>query len=82
LRECTTYAILFRSQGQRTINGLYENFGMLFDNYQEFKDYFLKNTEKEYTAIMYSQKEHDKEKNYKRFKAPLMKMFKEIKLQY
>ena len=82
LRECTTHAILFNSKGHRTINGLYENFGMLMDDFNEFKEYFLKNTKKDYTAMMYEQKENDKHKNYKRFKAPNMKVFKKIKLQY
>ena len=82
LRECTTHAILFNSKGLRTINGLFENFGMLFDNVQQFKDYFLKNTKKHYTAIMYEQSENKKKNNYKRFKAPDMTDFKNFKLQY
>ena len=82
LRECTTNAIMFRSVGLRTINGLFENFGMLWDNVQEFKEYFHKNTQKKYTAIMYEQKINEKDDNYKRIKAPNMKIFKNIKLQY
>ena len=82
LRECTTYAILFRSLGHRTINGLYENFGMAFDSFNDFKDYFLKNTKKKYTAMMYMQNEHKKEKNYIRFKAPDMSEYKGFKLEY
>ena len=82
LRECTTHAILFNSKGLRTINGLFENFGMLFDTLQHFKDYFLKNTKKKYTAIMYEQNENKLKKNYQRFKAPDMTDFKNFKLQY
>jgi hypothetical protein len=82
LRECTTYAILFRSQGHRTINGLFENFGMLFDNINDFKKYFLKNTKKKYVAILYKQSENKLEKNYKRFKAPDMTDFVGFQLQY
>ena len=82
LRECTTIAILFRSQGHRTLNGLFENFGMLFDDFNEFKEYFLKNTKKKYTAVMYLQKIHKKEKNYKQFKAPDMSDYSDFKLEY
>ena len=82
LRECTTHAFMFNSKGHRTINGLFENFGMLFDNFKEFKEYFLKNTSKKYTAIMYKQSENKLKHNYKRYKAPNMKDFKDFKLQY
>ena len=82
LRECTTHAFMFNSKGLRTINGLFENFGMLFDNLQQFKEYFLANTKKKYTAILYEQSKHKEEKNYKRYKAPDMTMFKGFKLQY
>ena len=34
IRECTTIAILFNSKGERTLRGLYENFGQLFENFQ------------------------------------------------
>lgn len=82
LRNCTTHAILFNSKGLRTINGLFENFGMLFDNLQQFKEYFLKNTKKKYTAILYEQDENKLKNNYKKFKAPDMTDFKNFKLQY
>lgn len=84
LRECTTYAFMFNSKGHRTINGLYENFGMLFDNVKEFKEYFLTNTKKKYTAIRYEQKQNKKHKNYCRYRAPDMSgdEWKSIKLQY
>ena len=84
LRECTTYAFMFNSKGHRTINGLFENFGMLFDNMKEFKKYFLHNTSKKYTAIRYEQKQNKKERNYCRYKAPDVSgdEYKLIKLQY
>ena len=82
LRECATYALMFRSAGHRTINGLFENFGMLFDNFDHFKKYFLNNTKKKYTGILYSQKENKLHKNYKRFKAPDMTDYKGFQLQF
>lgn len=82
LRECTTYALMFRSHGHRTINGLFENFGMLFDDFNSFKKYFLKNTKKRYTGILYSQAEDNVKKNYARFKAPNMEHYKGFQLHF
>ena len=84
MRECTTYALLFNSKGHRTINGLYENFGMLFDKFDDFKEYFLFNTKKPYVAMLYDQNINEKQDNYKQFKAPDMssKLWKKVKLQY
>ena len=83
LRECTTYAILFNSKGDRTLRALYENFGQLFDNYNEFKDYFLACTSEPYTAMLYIQDIDNKEDNYLQFRAPSnMDEFKNIKLDY
>lgn len=83
LRECTTYAILFNSKGDRTLRALYENFGQLFDTFNEFKEYFLDLTSKPYTAMLYIQDIDNKEDNYLSFKAPPnMDKFKKIKLDY
>lgn len=82
LRECTTYALMFRSFNHRTINGLYENFGQLFESEKEFKKYFLKNTKKIYTALLYDQSKAKLKKNYLRFKAPNMDNYKDFKLDY
>ena len=82
LRECTTLAILFNSKGKRTINGLFENFGQLFDSYEEFKDYFLECTKEKHVAMLFISKIDDIENNYLQFKAPDMTKHKNIKLQY
>ena len=82
LRECTTVALLFNSKGKRTLNGLFENFGQLFDNYEDFKDYFLSLTKKKHVAMMYVQDIDELKDNYLYFKAPDMSKYKKIKLQY
>ena len=83
LRECTTYAILFNSKGDRTLRALYENFGQLFDSFNEFKEYFLLLTSKPYTAMLYVQDIDNKDDNYLEFQAPAsMKKFKHLKLNY
>ena len=72
LRECTTIAVLFNSKGHRTIEGLYECFGQLFDNIKEFKQYFLELTSEKYVAMLYLQDEDNIDENYLFFKAPNM----------
>ena len=82
LRECTTYAIMFNSKGNRTLQGLYENFGMLFDNFNDFKKHFFKITKKSYNAMMYIQDINDLKNNYLQFKAPNMKTWDGITLDF
>ena len=85
LRECTTLAFLFNSKGKRTIEGLFENFGQLFDNFKEFKEYYLSCTKPKHTAMLYIQDVDNKEENYLQYKAPPpkeMKHVKNVKIQY
>lgn len=85
LRECTTMAFLFNSKGKRTLEALYENFGQLFDSFQEFKDYFLACTKPKYTAMLYIQDIDNKDENYLQFKAPSpkdMKHVKDVQIEY
>ena len=85
LRECTTMAFLFNSKGKRTLEALYENFGQLFDSFNEFKEYYLACTKEKHTAMLYMQNVDDIEENYLQFKAPSpkeMKNVKNIQLQY
>ena len=83
LRECTTYALLFNSKGDRTLKALYENFGQLFDDFKSFKNHFLSLTSEKYVAMLYVQDINELEDNYLYFKAPAnMKKFKNIKLDY
>ena len=85
LRECTTMSFLFNSKGERTLRALYENFGQLFDSFNQFKEYFLACTSEKHTAMLYIQDIDNKEDNYFQFKAPppkKMKMVKDVQLQY
>ena len=83
IRECTTIAILFNSKGDRTLRGLYENFGQLFENYQHFKDYFLQLTAEKYVGMLYISDIDDFDKNYLYWKAPAdLSMTKNIRLDY
>ena len=85
LRECCTLAFLFNSKGNRTLQALYENFGQLFDSFQEFKEYFLAITKEKHTAMLYIQDIDEKENNYMLFRAPppnKMRACKNLKISY
>ena len=82
LRECSTYAICFRSAGNRTLQGLFENFGMLFDNFNDFKKHFFKVTKKPYRAMMYIQDINELKDNYLQFKAVDMSAYNGLTLDF
>lgn len=83
IRECTTIALLFNSKGERTLRGLYENFGQLFDNFNHFKDYFLQLTSERYVAMLYISDIDNINENYLYWKAPPnLDMTKNIKLDF
>ena len=79
LRECTTMAFLFNSKGKRTLEALFENFGQLFDNFKEFKEYYLACTKEKHTAMLYIQDVDNIEENYLQYKAPSPKQMKHVK---
>ena len=79
LRECTTLAFLFNSKGKRTLEALYENFGQLFDSFNEFKEYYLQCTKPKYTAMLYIQDVDNKDENYLQYKSPSPKEMKHVK---
>lgn len=70
IRECSTIVFMFRSTNNKTIKGLYENFGQLFDDQKEFKKHFLEATKEKHTCMVYTADEDDILKNYLTFKAP------------
>lgn len=82
LRECATYAVMFNSKGNRTLQGLFENFGMLFDNFNDFKKHFFKVTKKPYHAMLYRQDINKLKKNYLQFKAINMSIYDGITLDF
>ena len=84
LRCCATAVLMFNVKGKRSIEGLFENFGQLFDNYDSFKNYFLSLTSKPFVAMMYLQDIDDINDNYLQFKAPDMtdKKYKKRILDY
>ena len=83
IRECATISILFNSKGERTLRGLYENFGQLFENFNHFKDYFLQLTSEKYVGMLYISDIDNIDENYLYWKAPSnLEMIKDVKLDY
>ena len=80
-RECTSVALMFSTKMKRSIQGMYDCYGQLFDNVEEFKKHLLKSSKERYTAMVYIQDIEDKEDNYLIFKAPDMSKVK-YKLDY
>lgn len=70
LREVCTHAVIFNSKTFNTITSLYENFGGLFPNLEEFKKCLQETTAEPYTAMLYMQDEDNMNKNYVKFKCP------------
>ena len=70
LRKICTDAIMFNSKNKNTLEALFECFGQLFENFDEFKNYFFKLTSEPYTACYYKQDIDDINENYVKFQAP------------
>lgn len=81
LREVCTHAFMFNSKAFNTLQSLYENFGQMFESFQEFKEVFLETTKEPYTAMLYIQDQDDVNKNYLQFKAPDTSQW-DFELQY
>lgn len=84
LRECTTICLMFISKGKRTLEGLFENFGQLFSNLDEFKEYFFALAKEKYVVMLYINDIENVDDNYLHFKSPAMddKAFDGIQLDY
>ena len=81
LRECATIVFMFRTTSGRTLKGLWENFGQLFDKFDDFKKHLLKITRPKHTALMYIAN-NDMEDNYVSFKAPAEVKDIDVELQF
>jgi len=68
-REIVNHGVFFNSKNRNTIEALYEEFGQLFDNVNDFKEHFFKVTSEPFTAMLYNQDEDDVDHNYLQFKA-------------
>jgi Poxvirus A32 protein len=72
LREIVRYVIMFNTKTLNSLKGFYTNFGGLFNNYEEFKDHFLKCTKEKYNAMLYDATVEDVNVNYLQIKFPLI----------
>lgn len=82
LREQANYLFAFRTVAESTIAGLFEWFGGLFKNQEEFKKHFLSITEPKFQAMLFLEAEEDITKNYYGFRAPPPDKFPQAKLNF
>ena len=82
LRNITTHAFMFNSKQFNTIKSLYENYGLLFENINEFKKLFFEITGQPFVCMLYLQQEDDIAKNYIVTKFPDMSKFDGIQLKF
>ena len=64
LRQCCNICIMYRNVYQDNIKNLYESFGTLMENHDEFTKTFLNVTSIKYHALMFVNDREDKESSY------------------
>jgi len=80
LRECTNVAFIYNSKFKNSLKALYEAYGQLFKNEQEFVERFQTITKEKFTCMVYKADIDELEDNYVSFKAP--EVLKDFKLKY
>jgi hypothetical protein len=78
IRNLAQYAIIFRFEAERVIKSCFESFGVLCNNWHEFKDLLIKATSEKYRFLFYDRMKsiEGKEKAYKSMKCPGVENFK------
>ena len=64
LRECCNLSVMFRTVFKNTLVGLYECYGGLFEDYNEFINTFLRITSQKHHFMMFVNDKPDKESSY------------------
>ena len=82
MREQTNFCIMFRSKTLRTLQNLFENYGGLFDSYDDFKERLFRTTEEDYSACLYieSRDTTDPDQNFISIQAP--ESYQEMKFKF
>lgn len=70
LRECTNLSYMFKTVYQPSIHALYESYGGLMDNYQEFQDTLFAVTEQKHHCLMFANDRDGKDNSYFSYVAP------------
>jgi len=71
MREITNFAFIFRTSFKNSLKSLYEAYGQLTNDYDEFVKLFMDITDEEYCCLMYWNKDRgSKYDSYFKFQAP------------
>ena len=78
VRNLAQYAIIFRFEAERVIKSCYESFGVLCNNWQDFKELLLNATNAKHRYLFYDKMKSIEGRNvaYKSLKCPLVGKFK------
>lgn len=76
LRECATYAFMFRSHIRNSIKALYESFGYQCENQDIFQEMFNQATDEQYYCLLAVLNESKEKDCYRSFKADSYPEFK------
>ena len=80
LRDLTHKAFIFRTNRHDTMKCIYEEFGTLFEDYEDFKRHFQQVTKEKHVCMLYD-REVELEDNYMYFLAPDMSKI-DLQLEY
>lgn len=80
MREQTTHCLMFNSRTRNTLENLYMSYGQLFDNFEQFKNYFMTVTKEKHVGMLYLEAIDELESNYIPIQAPAD--FPKLKFDY
>lgn len=69
LRELTDYAFIFRTRFKNSLVSLYESFGQLLEDQDEFNEYLKQATEEKHACLLYIANAKNKEEAYISYKS-------------
>ena len=69
LRDCTTRALMYRTNFKIAMQGLYDAYGQVFEDYDEFKEHFQAATQEQYHCLVFENNKDSFEETYYGWKA-------------
>ena len=70
LRELTDVAFIFRTRFKNSLESLYNAYGQLLENENEFNQVLNTATKEKFSCLVYKARKEDKEESYSSFQAP------------
>ena len=64
MRECTTFCFMFRTVFKDSVTALYESYGQLFEDFEDFKENFIKVTSVDHQALVFHNDQNNFDETY------------------